>query len=184
MFPEGRRKAGIRSRACGDVAVEEPRLVIPRHLLQRIIEHCLEENPIEACGILTGRNGRVFHAYATDNSKRSPAYYEVDRAQQELVLQRAAEQGEEVVAIYHSHPTSPAVPSRTDIRMAVHYPDAYRVIVSLLGPTEVRAFLIRDGKVRNVKLHAPVDAGGEWYDLRGGIRRAGSDWPDTDGTAQ
>lgn len=158
--------------------------MIPQHLLQRIIEHCLEEKPIEACGILTGRGGRVFRAYATDNCRRSPAFYEVDRAQQKLVLQWAAQQGEEVVAIYHSHPTSPAVPSRTDIRLAVHYPDAYRVIVSLQGPTDVRAFLIRYGKVQNVRLSAPVDAGGEWYDLRGGIGRTGADWPDADGSAQ
>lgn len=162
--------------------MEEQCLIIPQHLLQRIIEHCLEEKPIEACGILTGRDGRVLHAFATDNSKRSPVYYEVDHAQQKLVLQGMEKRGEQVVGIYHSHPTTPAVPSNTDIRMAVHYPEAYRVIVSLNGPTDVRAYLIQYGKARRVNLHAPVDAGGEWHDLRGGIRRTGADWPDTDGS--
>ncbi|HWI66473.1 MAG TPA: M67 family metallopeptidase, partial [Symbiobacteriaceae bacterium] len=122
-------------------------LVIGQHLIQRILEHCLEEKPFEACGILTGKDGRVLHAYATDNIRRSPIYYEVDPEQQEYVLRRMEEQGEELVAIYHSHPTAAAVPSANDIRLAVYYPDAVRVIVSLAGPAVVKAFLIQNGKV-------------------------------------
>jgi proteasome lid subunit RPN8/RPN11 len=147
--------------------VAPERLVIGQHLVQRILEHCHEEKPLEACGILTGRGGRVLHAYATDNIRRSPVFYEVDPGQQEFVLRTMAAAGEELVAIYHSHPTASAQPSANDIRLAVHYPDAIRVIVSLTGPADVRAFLIRSGKVQSVPLASPADAGGEWQDLRG-----------------
>lgn len=162
--------------------MDDRRLVIPQHLLQRVLEHCLEEKPYEACGILTGREGRVRHAYATDNSKRSPVFYEVDQAQQELVLRTMAERGEELVGIYHSHPTSPAVPSSTDIKMAVHYPEACRVIVSLVGPADIRAFQIQNGRVRGVKLVALAGERGEWHDLRGGVRRSAT-WPNSSGSA-
>jgi len=148
--------------------VAQRRLVIGQHLIQRILEHCLEEKPFEACGILTGRGSQVLHAYATDNIRRSPIYYEVDPEQQEWVLRTMAEAGEELVAIYHSHPTAAAVPSANDIRLAVHYPDAIRVIVSLAGPAVMKAFLIQDGNVRDVLLDSPHDGGGTWHDLRGG----------------
>ena len=142
-------------------------LVLAQHLVQRILEHCLEEKPNEACGILTGRDGRVHHAYATDNVRRSPVYYEVDPAQLEHVLQAIEELGEELVAIYHSHPTAAARPSATDIRLAEHYPEAIRLIISLAGPSDVRAYLIQGKQVHNVSISSPQDAGGTWHDLRG-----------------
>lgn len=147
-------------------------LAIGRHLVQQIIEHCRDEKPYEACGILTGRGSQVLHAYATDNIRRSPIYYEVDPEQQEYVLRTMEEQGEELVAIYHSHPTAAAVPSVNDIRLAVHYPKAIRVIISLAGgPADMKAFLIVDGAVQNVPLEFLQEAPGAWCDLRSSTRQ-------------
>jgi proteasome lid subunit RPN8/RPN11 len=143
-------------------------LVIPKAIVEKIIEHCMDEKPFEACGILTGHAGRVIHAYSTSNAKRSPVYYEVDPEHQEYVLRSMADQGEELVAIYHSHPTAAAYPSANDVRLAIHYPEAIRVIVSLAGPADVQAFLIRDGKVHRVRLQIPHDASAQWIDLRSG----------------
>ncbi len=142
------------------------RLVIGRHLLYGIFRHCLEEKPNEACGILTGVGDEVLHAYATQNVKRSPVYYEVDPRHQELVLREMEARGEELIGIYHSHPTTDAWPSATDIRLGVHYPDALRVIISLAGPTDIAAFLIRDGQARRVPLEIRQASVGQWHDLR------------------
>lgn len=130
------------------------------------MEHCLEEKPLEACGILTGKGELVLRAYATENARQSPVFYEVDPVHQATVLREMEERGEELLAIYHSHPTTPAEPSGNDIRMAVHWPDVLRVIVSLAGPTVVRAFLIQKGKVREVPVQTVPDGGGVWEDLR------------------
>lgn len=61
--------------------------------------------------------------------------------------------GEELVAIYHSHPASQPYPSPTD-RAEAHYPDAFYVLVSLRADEpELRAFRILDGgAVREVTL--------------------------------
>lgn len=152
------------------------RLVIPQRLVQRIFEHCREEFPYEACGILAGRDGRVLHAYATDNcAKPSQTFYQVDRAQQEHVLRELAERGEELVGIYHSHPTTAAEPSQNDIRWATYYPDAVRVIISLAGgPAKIRAFLVKGGKAHDVALHMPQSTPGEWHDLREASECSGS----------
>lgn len=144
----------------------ERRLVVAQHLLQRMLEHCLEEKPLEACGILTGRGDRILHIYATDNCRRSPVYFEVDPDQQEQALREMERQGDTLIGIYHSHPTSPARPSGSDIRMAVHFPEAVRVIVSLAGPTEVAAYLIQAGAAREIEIQTLSDGVGEWHDLR------------------
>lgn len=61
------------------------------------------------------------------------------------------EKGEELVAIYHSHPLSQPYPSPTD-RAEAHYPDAFYVLVSLRSAEpELRAFRITgDGAVKEV----------------------------------
>lgn len=141
-------------------------LVISQFLLQKIREHCLEEKPMEACGILTGQGSRVLHAYATASARPSPVYYEVLPEHQEHVLREMEARGERLIAIYHSHPTAPAVPSATDIRLAVHYPEALRVIVSLVRGTDVRAYRIRDSRPKSVDIVALLHGEGEWHNLR------------------
>ncbi len=60
--------------------------------------------------------------------------------------------GEELVAIYHSHPITQPYPSPTD-RSEAHYPDAFYVLVSLRDThPEIRAYRMRDGWVREVEL--------------------------------
>ncbi len=63
------------------------------------------------------------------------------------------ERGEDLVAIYHSHPASQPYPSPTD-RAEAHYPESVYVLVSLRTATpEVRAFrILPDGAVREVTL--------------------------------
>lgn len=63
------------------------------------------------------------------------------------------DRGEELVAIYHSHPVSQPYPSPTD-RAEAQYPDAFYVLVSLrTRDPEVRAFrILRDGAVREVTI--------------------------------
>lgn len=143
-------------------------LTISHGLLQRIREHCLEEKPVEACGILTGQGSLVLHAYATDNTRQSPIFYEVDPEQQERVLSEMEQRGDRLLAIYHSHPTGEPVPSANDIRLAVHYPEALRVIISLSGTTQIRAFRITHGRVQEVPILASPTASGTWHDLRAG----------------
>ena len=61
--------------------------------------------------------------------------------------------GAEIVAIYHSHPESPAYPSATDVELAF-WPEAVYLICSLADPSQptIRAFRIRDGAIAEVAL--------------------------------
>ena len=59
----------------------------------------------------------------------------------------------ELFAIYHSHPSSPAIPSKTDIEKA-GYPDALYLIVSLntTGVIEIKGYKIQQDSVTPVDL--------------------------------
>jgi uncharacterized protein len=61
--------------------------------------------------------------------------------------------GLDLAAIYHSHPTSKAEPSKTDLELA-GYPEAVHLIVSLKEPAKpvVRAYRIRAQKSEEVEL--------------------------------
>ena len=77
--------------------------------------------------------------------------YLIDPREQLRAFREMDDRGEDLVAIYHSHPASQAYPSPTD-RAEAHYPDAFYVLVSLrTSDPELRAFRIHpDGAVREV----------------------------------
>ena len=60
--------------------------------------------------------------------------------------------GEAILAIYHSHPKWPAIPSRTDLEQN-YYGEVPRIIVSLLDhPPSVRAFVLSPDSFREITL--------------------------------
>ncbi len=65
--------------------------------------------------------------------------------------------GESLLAIFHSHPRGPAVPSARDIDRA-WYPEAAHIIVSFASAEtpEVRGFRILDGEAIEIELRVIV----------------------------
>ena len=62
-------------------------------------------------------------------------------------MRQAREEDLEIIAVYHSHPETPARPSVEDIKLA-YDPNVSYVIVSLADNKEdIKSFLIRDSKV-------------------------------------
>lgn len=105
-------------------------LSIPAEIRQQIIEHARAGKPEEICGLLRGRDGRAFELIRARNVAADKIEnYDVDP--QSLLRQFEFEEaGDQMVAIYHSHPVSVAYPSATDAWSA-NYPDAAYVICSL-----------------------------------------------------
>lgn len=63
---------------------------------------------------------------------RSPDSFAMDLRQIQQVFQMISKRGEQLVGIYHSHPTAPPYPSREDIAYA-SYTDVAYLILSLAG---------------------------------------------------
>jgi [CysO sulfur-carrier protein]-S-L-cysteine hydrolase len=127
---------------------------LPLEMREAIVSHAIREAPRECCGIIAGRVGVPLRVYETRNVAEGNRLYEIDPQQLiDLEFRLLPEQGSEIIAIYHSHPESPAYPSPTDIELAF-WPDALYLICSLAGRErpDVRGFHIRDGLVREVSI--------------------------------
>ena len=116
---------------------------ISQALLDDVIVHAQKEAPNECCGYMRLRDGRVEAVFQAQNERNSPYGYELDP--KSLLAANDLDDEGFGVAIYHSHPRSPAEPSQTDINLA-QYPHWLCVIVSLAGPPELRAWRIADGR--------------------------------------
>jgi len=125
-----------------------PDLEIPEDLLSQIIEHARREYPLESCGILAGKNGKIARVYSMENTEKSSSSYLMGPEEQLKVFREVEEEGLELSAIYHSHPHSPAFPSQRDVDYAF-YPDSLILIISLMDrkAPQVGVFQIENGKI-------------------------------------
>jgi proteasome lid subunit RPN8/RPN11 len=119
-----------------------------------MISHARREAPIECCGVLGGRDGRVLKLYQATNAEHSRYCYNIEPQELFRINRECEENGWQFLAIYHSHPDSAAYPSPTDVHLAALWPESLYFIVSLLSPEnpEVRAFRIRNGEVTEEKI--------------------------------
>ena len=101
--------------------------------------------------MVAGSDGRATRVYRARNAEASPLRYTIHPQDQFRITMEIEEHGEEIAAIYHSHTSSPAKPSQTDINLA-HYPHWRYLIVSLEGEPGVRVWRIADGKVEEESL--------------------------------
>jgi proteasome lid subunit RPN8/RPN11 len=129
-------------------------LQIAGQLLDEIVAHARDEAPNECCGMVAGSDGRATRVYRARNAEASPLRYTIHPQDQFRITMEISERGEEIAAIYHSHTSSPAEPSQTDISLAENWPDPVYLICSLDGPDapSVRGFTIRDRLVEEVEL--------------------------------
>ncbi|MHB0884336.1 MAG: M67 family metallopeptidase [Bacillota bacterium] len=120
--------------------------------MREIIALCRSEQPNEACGLLAGRGGRVLRVYPARNADRSSQSFLIHPDDQLRAMSEMERDGLEFTAVFHSHPTSDAVPSHRDIQLAT-YPDALSLIVSLKRePVVCRAYRIVGGHQSEVPL--------------------------------
>lgn len=117
--------------------------VCKSHLLE-MRHHVDQCYPYEACGIVAGKNGITTQVYPIHNELESKYRYRMAPLEQLHAFEDMEKKGEQLLAIFHSHPQGPDSPSPTDIKEA-YYPDAVYLIWSkATGIWQVNAFYIRD----------------------------------------
>jgi proteasome lid subunit RPN8/RPN11 len=133
-------------------------LAVSGSLAEAVLAHARGELPNEACGLLSGSlaDGRAETYHPARNSEASPLRYNVDPEDLVRITFAIEDAGRDLVAIFHSHTHSPAVPSPTDLR-AAQYPDAVYLLASLADPDAaadeaLRAWRIEGGVAREVRL--------------------------------
>jgi proteasome lid subunit RPN8/RPN11 len=95
-------------------------LRIPRILFDEMLVQASAERPYECCGLLAGRISadgaiaEVTERYALINELQSPIEFQSE-PRNHLAAERDMRRRElDVLAVYHSHPTSAPIPSRLD----------------------------------------------------------------------
>jgi [CysO sulfur-carrier protein]-S-L-cysteine hydrolase len=128
-----------------------PSFHFPSGMRDEIVAHARAEAPRECCGVIAGRDGRPTRLYRLTNQEPGVDRYLIDDEQLYRVYREIEDGGDELLAIYHSHPVSPAYPSKTDVALAF-WQDAYYVICSLEQPDApvLRAFRIVDERITEV----------------------------------
>ena len=127
---------------------------LPLKIIQQLLDHAQSSVEIEVCGLIGAKDGNVQSCYPVKNSDANPqCKFTLDAAEQISVFKNLREKGEELFAIYHSHPDSEAYPSATDLALA-NYPDVLYLIISLntKGLLILRGFYLFDNQIEEVVL--------------------------------
>ena len=109
------------------------RISLAKAHVDQIIMHARTAAPHECCGLIGGAaNSVVRSIYPARNVAADPLVtYEAAPEDLFSAQRTMRERGEELIAIYHSHPrSSDPQPSATDVRLA-YYPSAVYFIVGL-----------------------------------------------------
>ncbi|WP_087972256.1 M67 family metallopeptidase [Oceanobacillus rekensis] len=104
-------------------------ITIPQTIHDKMVEHGRSCLPYEACGLLSGINHNVQSIWQLENEWKSDRRFFVRKKIVEETVQKIKQLNEQVLAVYHSHPTTAPVPSNYDI---TNHPDdhVFMVIIS------------------------------------------------------
>ena len=123
-------------------------VVVPAALRRELEAHAAAEAPNEACGLIALRDGVAERYMPGTNDAASPYRFQLrPGSPDDFFLE---DEGYEL-AVFHSHPTDKAEPSRTDIENIGQWEGRPYLILS--RPTgELRGWRIADGRADELAL--------------------------------
>jgi proteasome lid subunit RPN8/RPN11 len=143
--------------------------------IDKLYAHALEEYPFECCGVVAGIGDdqkvhlceniqNTLHAEDPDRYPRDArtAYF-IDRSDFDWIISNVHENGDEIVAFYHSHVEHEAYFSEEDVAAQTvfgepEFPDALHVVVSIMNR-----------KINDIKCFKWDGDTGTFYDLEDSV---------------
>ncbi|MEJ2759237.1 MAG: M67 family metallopeptidase [Anaerolineales bacterium] len=92
-----------------------PKLILRPNHREEIIEIVTKLAPKEACGIIAGETDTSSKVYPVTNTLNSSSEYLMDPEQMLEAFWDIEENGWQVLAFFHSHPSSQPFPSQSDL---------------------------------------------------------------------
>ena len=126
---------------------------IPRSVVNRILTLARQAPEQEVCGLIGARDGALQVYPVANGAEQKGELFRMEPREQIDAMRRMREAGEELFAIYHSHPHAPAEPSVRD-REEAAYPEALYLIISLgtKGVLKMRGFRLGNDTAVPVEL--------------------------------
>lgn len=138
------------------------KMILTQAQLEELFEQARRDAPFETCGMIGGKDGRALKIYPVGNvAENRVIHYEMDSGEQYQAITDMERQNWDLVAIYHSHPVTPAYPSKTDKANAYweeeqlpFFPDTVYIIITLMNPTapEAHGYLLSGETVTEIEL--------------------------------
>ena len=124
---------------------------------QQLIDHSKEGLPLETCGYLAGTGDVITTFFPMTNVDASSEHFSFDPKEQFSVVKQARNKGLTILAVYHSHPETPARLSQEDLRL-LSDPNMVYIIVSLQHDTpDIQGFKILKTDDRIDVTHQPLE---------------------------
>jgi proteasome lid subunit RPN8/RPN11 len=123
-------------------------VVIPADVRAALVAHAETEAPNEACGLVFVREGRAERYEPGRNAAASPYRFELEFDDPEIWF--AEDEGYEL-AVFHSHVSAPARPSRTDVENIGLWSGRPYLVYSI-QQDDLAAFRIEDGQIQPLVL--------------------------------
>ncbi len=124
---------------------------IKKEIVEAIHKQGKNELPNEACGYLAAKDGVIVKAFPMTNADKSPEHFSFIPKEQFDVVRKAREEGLEMIAIYHTHPATPARMSNEDIRLAYDTNTLY--VIYSLKDNDIKCFSTDgDKKIKTIDL--------------------------------
>jgi [CysO sulfur-carrier protein]-S-L-cysteine hydrolase len=135
----------------GALFVAMQSLTLSKEQLQEMTAYVHAHAPLEACGLLAGKNSQVEKIFFVQNQAQSPVRYVMDPIEQLHAFEWIESNDMDLLGIFHSHPAGPETVSPTDIAEAA-YAVTYVILARVDGEWRVRGFWIENGDFREVSL--------------------------------
>lgn len=126
-------------------------LTLSNEQVQAMLDYVESHVPLEACGLLAGRDAKVEKIFFVQNQAQSPVRYVMDPIEQLNAFEWIESNGLNLLGIFHSHPTGPETVSPTDIAQAA-YAVTYIILSRANSSWRIRGFWIENGNFREVTL--------------------------------
>ena len=125
-------------------------MVIPAEVRDALVAHAEREAPNEACGLVLLRDGQAERYEPGRNAASSPYRFELEFDDPEIWY--AEDDGYEL-AVFYSHVSAPARPSRTDVENIGLW-EGKPYLVYSLQKDDLAAFSIEGGRIESVSLES------------------------------
>jgi proteasome lid subunit RPN8/RPN11 len=127
------------------------RLILPRVILVEMIGYAASRVPLEACGLLVGKDNRVEKMIGVQNQAQSEVRFVMEPYEQLKAFQWIESNELDLLGIFHSHPAGPETASPTDVAEAAYA--VVHVVLSHRGESWMaRGFWIENSAAAEVPI--------------------------------
>lgn len=128
-------------------------LTIDKTVYDTMLQAARQALPLEACGLCGGRDGRVTQGRVLTNADASAEHYALLPDEQFAAIRGFRADGLRLLAIWHSHPATPARLSAEDLRLA-YTPDVVYLVLSLADARapDLRGYTVSGGEASTVAI--------------------------------